>query len=306
MTFSGNLLAELEPIEPMVSPRIETTVSSDYKYDINVMQVITSNKDGRMVNDRIIDILWTDNDYIADSTYVKLGEFSGNADYNLTISGKHTVDSSTAMQILSGLTLLLIPSSVNEDFDLIYTLENVSTGKVYTASAKETMSTTMWILFLPALPFSLIGSLNTVEHISEHIYQDFVKQGAFSTLETDRARNVEEVAQPTNVANTNSEITVKAMGTDNALQEIAPMPSEPISPFASEVSETKEIAQTSSELKEQVVTEATKKYNNNECIQNVKKSAPFSIKLNELISINKYDYERKKIEFLDAIHAVCS
>jgi hypothetical protein len=61
MTFSGDKLSELEPIKPLTSPVIEITVSKDYLYDIDVMQVITSNKDGRMVNERVIETLWEDN-----------------------------------------------------------------------------------------------------------------------------------------------------------------------------------------------------------------------------------------------------
>jgi len=180
MTFSGDKLSDLEPIKPIVSPKIETTVSPNYQYDIDVMQVITSNKDGRMVNDRVIDILWKDKGYISDSKYVKLGNFTGNADYNLTLSGRHIVDSSTAMQIISGLTLTLIPYTVDQEYDLVYTLENTKTGKTYTTKANETESMWGWLLFFPAFPFSMVGSMNTMEHLSEHIYQDFVKQGAFS------------------------------------------------------------------------------------------------------------------------------
>jgi hypothetical protein len=179
MTFSGDRLSELEPIVPLISPKIETTVSKDYIYDIDVLQVITSNKDGRMVNERVIETLWESNGYISDSTYVELGNFTGTADYNLTLSGSHKVDSSNAMQIISGLTLMLIPYTVDQEYNLIYTLENVKTGKTYTAKANETESMIGSILFLPAFPFSLIGSMNSMEHLSEHIYQDLVKQGAF-------------------------------------------------------------------------------------------------------------------------------
>lgn len=180
MTFSGDKLSELEPIKPSASPKIEITVSPNYQYDIDVMQVVTSNKDGRMVNQRVIEQPWRDNGYISAASYVKLGKFSGNADYNLTLSGRHTVDSSTTMQIISGLTLMIIPYTVDQTYDLIYTLENVKTGKTCTASASETESLVGWLLFFPALPFSMLGSMHAMEHLSEHIYQDFVRQGAFA------------------------------------------------------------------------------------------------------------------------------
>lgn len=181
MTFSGDKLSELEPIKPLISPKIETTVSKDYVYDIDVMQVITSNKDGRMVNERVIELLWKDNEYISESTYVELGNFTGKADYNLTLSGNHNVDSSTAMQILSGLTLTIIPYTVDQEYNLVYTLENVKTGETYTSKVTETESLIGWLLFFPAFPFSMVGSMNSMEHLSEHVYQDFVQQGAFTT-----------------------------------------------------------------------------------------------------------------------------
>jgi len=180
MTFSGDKLSALEPLKPLISPTIEITVSKDYQYDIDVMQVITSNKDGRMVNERVIETLWKDNGYISDSTYVKLGAFTSNADYNLTLSGNHIVDSSIAMQILSGLTLTIIPYTVDQEYNLVYKLENVKTGKTYTSTVAETESMIGWLLFFPALPFSMVGSMNSMEHLSEHVYQDFVKQGAFA------------------------------------------------------------------------------------------------------------------------------
>jgi hypothetical protein len=84
------------------------------------------------------------------------------------------------MQILSGLTLTIIPYTVDQEYNLIYTLENVTTGEFYTSKATETESMIGWLLFFPAFPFSMVGSMNSMEHLSEHIYQDFVKQGAFS------------------------------------------------------------------------------------------------------------------------------
>ena len=86
------------------------------------------------------------------------------------------------MQIISGLTLTIIPSFVDQEYSLVYTLENVKTGKVYETRVNETESMTMWLLFFPAFPFSMIGSMNTMEHLSEHVYQDFVKQGALLKL----------------------------------------------------------------------------------------------------------------------------
>jgi hypothetical protein len=48
------------------------------------------------------------------------------------------------------------------------------------------------LLFFPALPFSSLGLSNTIERISEHVYQDFVKQGAFA-LATRESRSANDL-----------------------------------------------------------------------------------------------------------------
>ncbi len=181
MTVSGNKLAELESIEPMVSPKIEITVSKDFVYEVGDKQVTTSNKDGRKVNEKVIETLWKNNGYISDSSYVEYGHFSGNADYNLSLSGSHKDDSSIVMQIINGLTLMFIPYAIHQEYNLVYTLENLKTGKTYTTKANESETMVRSILFFPVFPFSMNGSMNSMKHLSEHVYQDFVKQGAFSS-----------------------------------------------------------------------------------------------------------------------------
>ncbi len=178
MTFSGEKLAELKPIIPVTSPNIEESVG-DFTFHIDGGAMVTDNKAGRIINNAILE-KWKSNKYISDFTYVKKESFTGNAQYNLTLSGHQEGQSSVAMQIISGLTLLLLPSTVNTTYDLTYKLENVKTGKKYTTKVSEDMSTVLWLLYFPAFPFSFVGADNTMEHLSENIYQNFVQQGAFS------------------------------------------------------------------------------------------------------------------------------
>ncbi|TXK93167.1 hypothetical protein BMR05_13645 [Methylococcaceae bacterium HT4] len=177
MTFSGDRLSDLNPIIPKRSPSIEESVG-DFTMHIDGGKLITNNKAGRIINDSILDN-WKKNNYISDFTYVPKEKFTGNAEYNLTLKGHQEGNSSIVMQILSGLTLFVIPNSVDISYDLIYELEEVSTGKKYTTKVSEDVAVTHWILFFPALPFSLIGSFNAFERLSEHAYQDFDEQGAF-------------------------------------------------------------------------------------------------------------------------------
>jgi len=177
MTFSGEKLTELKPLIPMVSPKIEESVG-DFTFHLDGGAMVTDNKAGRIINNAILE-KWKSNKYISDFIYVKKESFTGDAQYNLTLSGHQEGQSSVAMQIISGLTLFLLPYSVNTSYDLTYKLENVKTGKKYTAKVFEDMSTVMWLLYFPALPFAFVGADNTMENISENIYQNFVQQGAF-------------------------------------------------------------------------------------------------------------------------------
>ena len=178
MTFSGEKLTELKPLIPMVSPKIEESVG-DFTFHLDGGAMVTDNKAGRIINNAILE-KWKSNQYISDFNYVKKESFTGDAQYNLTLSGHQEGQSSVAMQIISGLTLLLLPSAVNTTYDLTYKLENVKTGKKYTTKVSEDMSTVMWLLYFPVLPFAFVGADNTMENISENIYQNFVQQGAFS------------------------------------------------------------------------------------------------------------------------------
>jgi len=179
MTFSGTQLSDLKSIKPNITVAIEESISKDFKFHLDGGGMVTSNKAGRMINDMVLDH-WKNQKYISDYKYVELEKFTETADYNLTLKGTQMGESSVGMQILSGLTLMIIPHSVKTTYDLEYVLKNVKTGKTYTSKATDDVSTTMWLLFFPAFPFSGSGLTNTIERISEHVYQDFVKQGAFA------------------------------------------------------------------------------------------------------------------------------
>jgi hypothetical protein len=182
MTFSGDRLSELEPITPKNTPFIEESIG-DFTMHLDGGKMVTDNKAGRVINDIILEN-WKESNYISGFNYVPKQKFTGNAEYNLTLRGHQEGKSSVFMQVISGLTLFIIPNNMNTSYDLIYELEEVKTGKKYTTEVSEDMTTTQWLLFFPAFPFSFIGASNTYERLSEHAYQDFVKQGAFAAEQT--------------------------------------------------------------------------------------------------------------------------
>ncbi len=179
MTFSGNNLADLKPINPMVSPFIEESVG-DFTFHLDGGQMVTDNKMGRLINNAILE-KWKDKKYISDFKYVKNEKFSGNAQYNLTLKGHQEGDSSVFMQFISGLTLLIIPHTIDTTFDLVYELEEVKTGNKFLVEVSDSIYNFNWLLFFPALPFAFSGADTTYDRLAEHTYQGFVNQGAFSS-----------------------------------------------------------------------------------------------------------------------------
>lgn len=122
-------------------------------------------------------IRWKDNNII--ENYGFSGELGGPPDYTLTFSGVRNEDGSIAGSILSGLTMMIIPSSSTITYDLNLELVNNSTKKAY--NVKATNGSTLWIqiLLLPALPFSMIGAMDSLRDIADYSYVEFSNQGAF-------------------------------------------------------------------------------------------------------------------------------
>ena len=185
MTFSGDKLADIEPIMPETSPFIEQSVGN-FTFHLDGGALVTDNKAGRILNDAVLKN-WKNNNYISDSIYVKKEKFTRNSQYHLTLKGHQEGKSSVFMQVISGLTLFIIPHSIDTSYDLTYELIEVKTGKKYQTRISEDMTTTNWLLFFPAIPFSMVGAANTYDRIAEHAYQNFVKQGAFLSHESTNA-----------------------------------------------------------------------------------------------------------------------
>lgn len=121
---------------------------------------------------------WKNKDIIAD--YGFSGELKKEPDYTVTLSGVRNEDGSIAGAVLSGLTLMLLPSSSTLTYDLNFDFVNNHTQKHYTIKAKNAVTTWMQILLLPALPFSWIGSNNMINDIADYSYDELRKQGAFT------------------------------------------------------------------------------------------------------------------------------
>lgn len=177
ISIAGNQLSDIEPHPGAVSPSIEQTVG-DFSFHLDGGKMVTSNKMGRLLNDKILD-RWVKTELIAEHQYVKSSEFSESSEYRLTLSGHQEGDSSIALQILSGLTLTVIPYTVNTQFDLQYTLEKSVTGCVFEANASDSIKHVVGLLLLPISPFTQGGARRTFERLSNSLYAQLEEQGAF-------------------------------------------------------------------------------------------------------------------------------
>ncbi len=121
------------------------------------------------------------------SKYGKPGDIKADPDFTLTVSGVRNEEGNIGMAVLSGLSLMIVPTSSTLIYDLEVELINNRTAARYKAKAKNSISTVMEIVFLPALPFSLMGASSALNDISTHLYNEFQKQGAFGGVADEMA-----------------------------------------------------------------------------------------------------------------------
>src|SRR5690349_1530120 len=167
-TFAGTKLQPIEPEKPTYLPPLEYTVG-DFAFTLEGGKMVTSNHAGRILNDGIM-ASWKKRGYISESKYVDGGTFTGTADYNVTLTGSQYGESSVIMQFFTGLTLFLLPSSITQNYDLQYTVEDVKTGKKYQAAVQESDEVIQQLFLLFALPFAGNGHAETLQNMGDHLY----------------------------------------------------------------------------------------------------------------------------------------
>ncbi|WP_428355193.1 hypothetical protein [Methyloprofundus sp.] len=178
MTFSGDQLTDLEPIKPVISPVIQISVgafTAQFDEDSTLTAAAAA---GKIINDKIIQN-WKEQGYISDFSSDENANVLANTQYSLLLQGSQQDSSSTFMKIISALTFLIIPATIETSYELSYELTEVKTGEKYRVKIADNVNTTTWLLFFPAIPFSSAGSNTTFDRFAEHLYQGFVKQGAF-------------------------------------------------------------------------------------------------------------------------------
>jgi hypothetical protein len=168
ITRAGGQLAPIETTAPSDPAAIEYVVG-DFEFTLEGGKMVTSNKAGRVLSDEIFKI-WKKRGYISEFTYVGESGFSSQREHQLTLSGSQYGDSSIAAQILSGLTLFLIPYTVDTKYDIQYLYENARTGARCSAEVADSYHTTVELLLFLAAPFSTRGMQKTMGAMGDHVY----------------------------------------------------------------------------------------------------------------------------------------
>lgn len=185
VTIAGNALRDLERTSPVEVPRVEQTVGN-YSFHLDGGKMITSNKAGRILNDQILE-RWRKWGYISGHVYKKSSQFSGNADYEITLSGTQDGDSSILLQLVSGLTLCTLPYYVNTHLDVAYDVRDRRAGTTYHAAVRDSFNTVISLLLVPFSPFAQGGRSKTWDRIAANLYEQLRSQGAFAGAPPARA-----------------------------------------------------------------------------------------------------------------------
>lgn len=173
----GRKLAPITPPRPGFQPAVEYTVG-DYSYTLEGGKMTTSEYAGHALSEVILES-WKEHAYIRDFRHVEAGAFTGTADYEITMSGSQYGASSVGMQIVSGLTLFLLPYSVAQSYDIQYTLRDRSSDTKYSASVQEANDAYVELFLIFALPFGLMNQHATMARMADHLYDQLYRQGAF-------------------------------------------------------------------------------------------------------------------------------
>jgi hypothetical protein len=182
--LSKNLLEPIDVPPPAHRPFVEYQISPDFTFGTpggGYIKLATGTKIGRGIMNRLLK-RWAKAGYISGFAYVnpKQGDFTPASELRLILDGSVTAESSVALQIVSGLTLLVIPAYGEITYDLIFEGLRTDRGDCrFEAAAKDGIDEWIQILLLPALPFAPVADARTDARLSRHLFSQLEGQGAF-------------------------------------------------------------------------------------------------------------------------------
>ncbi len=181
LSFSGDKLEWIDPPPAKRAVTIEVGFG-DFLYQVDGGSIYNSAYVARKLNEDILDC-WADCGYVTGFRQRGRSPFKGNADFTLTLTGAVYGESSVLLDVLSTMTLTIIPTAILHEGYLTYELVNTETGEVFAATVEEDMTRTFWLPFILGAPFQDFGQAHAIDKAALHLYKKFADQGAFDRRE---------------------------------------------------------------------------------------------------------------------------
>ena len=160
---------------PATAPRLEYALG-EFTFRMNDGEPKPSHFDARLLGAEIFDV-WEERGYISDVEHVDAAAFTPDGGYHVTITGNvHAVTSFWA-ELLNALTLLTVPYSVTNRYDVQLRVERVDGGHVYLAQAQTVDQTWVGLLLLLGFPFAERGHDEEVARLADALYAELQAQG---------------------------------------------------------------------------------------------------------------------------------
>lgn len=159
---------KFEITSPTGSYDIETAVT-DFKAHLDGGKMATSHYFGRVEQSSIVN-QWKSAGVVDTETFQKGETWSGSADYEVVLTGSQNGKSNIGMQVLSGLTLMIIPYAVDQNYEITIKRRDVKTGEVKTATAKYRYYQLVSILHLPFFPFILVSETKADQRVAASLW----------------------------------------------------------------------------------------------------------------------------------------
>lgn len=179
------------PAAPPTAPSVAYAFQ-DFTFRMNDGDPEPSYFDARLLSSEILDV-WEERGYVREGEHVDFDELPGGADYALTVSGSVHAHTSFWAELLNVLTLLTVPYSVTNDYDVVMTAIPAGGGDAYVARTHTVDRIWVGILLVVGIPFAERGHNEEVERMADALYAQLAAQGAFAVAEPVPPRQAEPV-----------------------------------------------------------------------------------------------------------------
>jgi hypothetical protein len=182
--LSQDLLSPVEISPSPFKPFVEYQVSPNFQVSTpggGYIKLATSNKIGRELMNEALQ-RWKKKGYIAGFEYINhtRGDFTVDSELRLILGGSGTMKSNVGLQVLSGLTLLVIPVYGEQTFDVTVMGTRADLeGREFHAAAKEGVEEWIQLFLLPTMFFAPGVDSDARARVGDHVYLQLQEQGAF-------------------------------------------------------------------------------------------------------------------------------